>query len=155
MRRFVISTLLPIMAILALAVPADAGWIWCRTDPVVRLDGTLVDILIAIPVDYVPAVNGPTRFEIQTPRGVERELILNDVGYNGYGSEVVFTDGPGAVRDKEFPTTIKVQVPIDETKLGPDETVPLEVTVTPINGEQLVVLGDAELTTVRTTILGQ
>jgi hypothetical protein len=155
MRRFVISTLLPILAMLALATPADAGWIWCKTDPVVRLNGTLVDILIAIPLDSVPAVNGPTQFEIQTPRGVERELILNDLGYNGHGSEVVFTDGPGVVLNQEFPTTIRVHVPIDETKLGPNETVPLEVTVTPINGEQLVVLGDAELTTVRTTILGQ
>lgn len=155
MRRLALGTLVSVLMMAALATQASAGLLWCRSDPVVRLDGTLVDIVIAIPVDYVPAVNGATHFEVRTAKGATRELILNDVGYNGHGSEVVFTDGPGWVKDKKVPTSVRVHVPIDETKLAPGETVPVEVTVTPANGEQLVVVGTSELTTVDLTVLGQ
>ncbi len=155
MRRLSLTTLLSILAVLVLALPANAGWLWCKSDPVISLNGTVVDIVVAIPVDYVPAVNGPTQYEIATPRGVERQLILNDIGYNGHGSEVVFTDGPGIVRDNQIDTTVSVYVPIDESTLAEGETVPLEMTITPTNGEQVTVMGTTDGTTVELTIIGQ
>ncbi len=154
MRRLVISTLIPILAILVLTLPARAGLIWCKSDPVVSLNGTLVDIQVDIPLDYVPLVNGPTRIEIQTPKSVVRELILSGPGFNGYGEEVLFTDGGGIVQDNQIPTTIKVRVPIDESGLGAGEVVPVRVTVIAESALPVVTEGTSELTKVDLWVTG-
>ncbi len=55
---------------------------WCKSDPVVSLNGTLVDITVGIPLEYEPLVTGPVRIEVQTPESVERELVLSGPGFN-------------------------------------------------------------------------
>ncbi len=156
MRRYAAIHLLPLLALLALTLPAHAGLTWCKSDPVVSLDGTLVDITVGIPLEYVPLVKGPTRIEIQTPESVARRLIASGPGYNGYPEEVVFTDGTGEVVDKRFPTTVKVRVPIEKSKLSPGEHVPVEVTVLPHNAPvPVVVEGTSDSTVVELTVSGQ
>jgi len=119
--------LLSLMLLALPSAPAQAGGIlWCKSDPVVSLNGRLVDITAALPLEYVLFVTGPTQIEIQTPPGVERFVVISDLGFNGHGTEVTFVDGGGVVEDGEIPTRIRVTVPIH---LDRDEQVPMEVTV--------------------------
>jgi hypothetical protein len=152
MRR--LAVFIPLFAMLAFAAPAQAGTVWCRVDPIVMLNGTVVDISIGIPLEYVPMVNGPVQYEIQTPLLVTRQVILTDVGY-GHGAEVVFTDGAGAVKHSSFPVRIDVSIPIDKSQLAPDEVVPVELTVLPANADPVTVNGTSDLTRMRLSIQGQ
>lgn len=153
MKRFVIGTIVPLLAVLSLSLPVNAGFMWCKTDPVITLNGTIVDITTAIPLEYVPLVNGPVTYEIRTPKDTERHLILNDAGF-GHGSEVVFLDGSGTIQDNEIPTRISVHVPVDTSSLAPNETVPVEMVITPANGTQLVVTGTSSSTTASLVVVG-
>jgi hypothetical protein len=115
MRNVVSSVLLGLLALVLLATPALAGKNWCFRDPVVRLNGTEVQILVAIPDEYVELVNGPAEFEIATPAGVTREVTFTDDGFNGHGEVVTFVDGPGSVdTNGKFSVRVTVRVPIDE-----------------------------------------
>lgn len=141
MKRFFLSTFIPLVAVLVLTTHVQALALWCKSDPVVTLNGTVVDITVAIPLEYVPLVNGPVYYEIQTPRGTARELILSDVGYNGHGAIVAFTDGGGAVTNNQIPTRVRATVPVDESQLAPGERVPAELTALVDNGQMAVAQG--------------
>lgn len=157
-RLFVMSVLLSILATLIVAQPAGAT-LWCKADPVVRLNGRLVDITIAIPVEYVPLVNGPVDYEIQTPNGTTRQVVVSDpVGF-GKGTVIRFTNGGGAVKQGVFSTTVRVIVPIDQSKLGPGQTVATELTVLSRddNGVALAIVvttGTSTMTTATLEITG-
>ena len=153
MKRFVIGFLVPLLAVLSLSLPANAGLMWCKTDPVISLNNTIVDITTSIPLEYVPLVNGPVTYEVRTPKETEQRLILNDAGF-GHGSEIVFLDGAGTVKDNEIPTRILVHVPIDTARLAPTETVPVEVMIVPANGAPLVVTGTSTSTTASLVVIG-
>jgi hypothetical protein len=117
---------------------------------VVTLNEAVVDISVAIPLEYVELVNGPVRYAISTPPGTARSVILNDAGYNGYGSDVVFTDLECAddphcgVDDGKISTTVRVEIPLDRKKLAPGEIVPAELSV--------ITTGDTVTTTVDVTV---
>ena len=90
-----------LLAILLNLQVVEAGRLWCKADPVVTLDGRVVSISLAIPVDSLLMVDGPTRIEIRTPATVERYVVVNDVGFLR-GSVVVFTDSDEKVVDAEY-----------------------------------------------------
>ena len=154
MRALVVALL---TALLVAPQSARAGVTWCRSDPVVRLNGTLVDVQIAIPVEYQLRVIGPTRFEIQTPKGISRSLYLSDPGFNLQGIEVVFvTNQALKVDGQRFQTKVKVTVPIDKTGLPAGTTIPAELTVFPHNSLQpVIVMGTSDLTVTTMWIKGQ
>ena len=152
-RLLVVFALLSMLATLVVAQPVGAT-LWCKADPVVRLNGTIVDIAIAIPIEYVPLVNGPGDYEIQTPNGTTRQVVVGDAVGFGKGTVIRFTTGGGAVQQGTFPTTIRVRVPIDQSQLPPGQTVPTQLTVLPHNGSLLVVSGTTALTTAQLTIIG-
>ena len=154
MRRVLMCGLLATVATLLLVFPVGAT-LWCKADPVDELNGTLVDVTIAIPLEYVPLVNGPVRYEIRTPVGTRRALIVADLGYNGYGTVVEFRDGGGVVRDGQVPTLIRVEVPIDASRLPQGQVVPTELTVLPHNAGLVVVGGTSARTEAELTILGR
>lgn len=139
MRRFVLTTLFSLLAILVLAAPVGADG-WCQADPIVRLNGTtLVQVLVAIPVVYVPLVDDPTRVEMKTPQQVQRELLYVDAGFNGKGEDFSFSDiGGGNMTATQYRVWIKVTVPVDYD----DGDVPVRVTVIPSNGPTQVFFGD-------------
>ena len=152
----------PLMVVLLTALSAlpqqvRAGVVWCKSDPIVRLNGTLVDVQIAIPLEYQLLVNGPTRFEIQTSGSVTRALYLSDPGLNLQGIQVVFvTNQALKVMGQQFQTRIKVTVPIDTTRLPPGEVVAAELTVLPHNQLQpVIVMGTSELTTTTLWLTGE
>jgi hypothetical protein len=128
MRRSGTAGIVLLLALVLNVQFAEAGRLWCKADPIVTLDGRIVSISLAIPLEYLLLVTGPTVIEITTPPDVERVLIVNDVGFL-HGSIVRFKDGGGKVVDGEIPVTITASVPIDTSRLEPDATVPLEITV--------------------------
>ena len=110
--------------------PANAGLVWCKTDPIVRLNGQTVQVLVSIPDTYVSRVDGPTRVEIKTPQQVKRELLFVDDGFNGHGEDFSFSDiGDGYGTATGYRIKIKVTVPIETSN-----TVPILVEVIGANG---------------------
>lgn len=154
-RRFGVCILIPLLIMLSLAFPAKASWSWCKSDPIVALDGRLVDIQVDIPLEYVPLVNGPTSFEIQRPKSVESTVLVSDLGYMGQGTRVYFTDGAGVIKENEFATKIQVKVPIDKSRLADGEVVPAIVTITADNAGPVVVEGTSDMTAAKITIIGR
>jgi hypothetical protein len=137
------------------SAPAGAGRLWCKTDPIISLDGRLVDITVSIPLDMIVAVNGPVQITVWTPNTVERHVIVPDLGLLGYRTEVVFKDTLAAVQDNRIPTYIKVVVPIDQTIVTSADTVPVELMVTADNQLPIFVQGTHLGTTLGLTILGR
>jgi hypothetical protein len=156
MRR-IVHTLIPLLALLALALPAPARAEveWCKKDPVVRLNGTELQIWVAIPAQYQPLVNGPVQVEVGTPKGVRRELVYTDSGFNGYGEAVTFGDIKGSIKAGAFPTEIRVRVPIDGSRLAPGEVVPVQVEIIPDNAPAVSVLGTSNETTAKLIVIGK
>lgn len=159
MKRLAVTVLIQCLAIIALILPADAAVKWCKSDPIVRLDGTQVQILVAIPEDYQSLVNGPIAVEVSTPKSVDRELILTDAGFNGFGEVVHFTDlfslSSIIQINNTFTMRIRVQVPIDRSSLAETDVIPVEVTVIPDNASAVVVYGTADGTTAELPIKGR
>ncbi len=83
------SVLIPLVAVLFLALPAQAALKWCKADPIVRLGGVEYQLIVAVPEGNVPEVNGPLRFEVYSPKETAQELLFTDSGYNGHGETVV------------------------------------------------------------------
>ena len=82
-----------ILALVALALavavsPVEAGRRWCEKDPVFLIAGTQVNVITAVPEEYVAAVTGPVAVTLYHPLGVDVELLAVDDGYNGYGEVV-------------------------------------------------------------------
>ncbi len=150
MRRFGLSLLCSLLAALALAFPAQAGEGWCMSDPIVELDGLRVQILVAIPAEAQPLVDGPIDVEITTPKRVKRHIVFLDAGFNGHGEKVTFSHGGmysssdidvlgTASSSTSFSTRIRVSVPLSVAT-----AVPVQVTVIPDNAPPVVVLGTSD-----------
>lgn len=147
MRRLAIPVLMPLMAVLSLVVPAQARITWCKTDPIVLLNGVPVQLLISIPDEYLSLVNGPIRIEMRTSASVQREVVFTDAGFNGYGEEVVFTDLPGRPSQSgRVSAQIRVQVPIDKLQLGDRAQVPVQVVLIAGDARPKYVTGTSDLT---------
>ncbi len=101
-------------AILALGLigpSASAGVGWCRTDPVVVIDGHLADIFVSARFDDLSKVNGPTEIVVSTPVGVDAELVIATTGF-GYGEKVRFVESESLeVTSEGIELRIKVRVP--------------------------------------------
>lgn len=143
MRRLILCLSLTLIATLLVATPATAGRRWCARDPIVSLDGNIVQVWVAIPDEYVHLVNGPIDVQFKTPAGMARSVVLTDDGFNGYGEVVSFADDPkGSVNPKgSFTVRIWVSVPIDETLAlseNTTRTIPTQITV--IDGSKTTVL---------------
>jgi hypothetical protein len=103
----------------------SAGPMWCRSDPLVLIDGYLVDIIVSIPLDDLSRVTGATRIEITTPPDVSVALASPGVGF-GYGEDVSFRASPSLdVTRQGMEVRIKVLVP------AKDNAVPVTVEVAP------------------------
>lgn len=157
MKRLTGSVTLALVALVLLVAPASAGREWCAKDPVVSLNGTAVQILVAVPAEYVPAVNGAIDVRIATPSGVASDVVFLDAGFNGYGETVRFQSSGGAVAaDGSFDVGIRARVPVNQRTLRelglPNGAVPVQVTVI-TNGEltwegDLPAVADGETTVV-------
>lgn len=151
MRRLTCSGVTALLALLLVALPVAAGTEWCEKDPILKLNGTRVQILVAIPNEYIGLVNGPVDVEVATPKGITRKVIFLDDGFNGHGEQVRFTDrGRYDEASESFPITIEVRVPTSTAK-----AIPVRVTVIPDNANRVVVTGTNHNVTARLTITGR
>ncbi len=149
MRRLAVTTIVPLALILALTLPAQARVTWCRSDPIVQLDGVPVAILVDIPQQYLHLVNGAVRVKVRTPKNVQRDTVFTDGGFNGYGESVEFTDlSAEPNQDKRFPSTIEVSIPVEQSPAINQTNVPVQVTVIPADTRPRGVRGTSYLATV-------
>lgn len=128
--RLIAGGALALPAGFALVGSANAGRVWCRTDPDVYLEGTFVGVQVGIPDDYLPLVNGPTSLWFNLPSQVDRQFAWADAGFNGLGYNVGFLTAyqPNKPAAK-FSVNLTIKVPIkDGTK------VPIWCSATPDKG---------------------
>ena len=172
MKRFTGSVTLALVALVLLVAPASAGREWCAKDPVVSLNGTAVQILVAVPEEYVPAVTGSIDVLIAVPSGVESDVVFLDAGFNGYGETVSFQAAGGTVAaDGSFDVSVRASVPVNQRTLRelglPNGAIPVQVTVITngkliwegdlpvvVDGETSVVEGNSDGTQVTVTVQG-
>lgn len=148
MRRVSWSAFLSVVVALILASPVGAGFGWCRADPIVNLNGTRVNILVAIPKQYRKEVEGPILTVLNLPRGVAGDLLFTDEGFNGHGEEVRFFNRLDAEEGDRFSIQVYVRVPLPEA-------VPMQVTVKPANARNARVFkGSTDGLLIETTIVG-
>jgi hypothetical protein len=105
------------LAFVVLAPGASAARAWCRTDPIVVIDGTLADVYVSGPLTAPLKVTGPTKMIVTVPEGVKAHMILHDLGFlRGYdfkfqySSELQRTDTGVEVR-------VEVYVPARDSKM--------------------------------------
>jgi hypothetical protein len=60
---------------------ASAGRGWCRSDPVLLIDGVLADLFSAVPLDSVLKVTGPTQIVVTAPSSVKLALAIPGLGF--------------------------------------------------------------------------
>jgi hypothetical protein len=135
-RRFGVSFILGLLALIVTIAPASAGVGWCRADPIVTLDGAPLQIWVAIPEPYQPYVNGPIEVRIAVPKDVTEKLVVyTDAGFNGHGEEVIWkTLKKGSSSpDGVIPVRVEVKVKFSKKALkaafGKGVQVPVRVEV--------------------------
>lgn len=154
MRRLGYALLL-FLASVVLPLPAHAGVVWCKSDPVFSFNGTIVDVAVDIPLEYVPYVSGPIEYKIHLPASVERQIIVSDLGYNGHGVTVEFIDRGGGTNDNQFHITVRATVPIDTARHPLGGPAPTALTVFPLNAQPQAVEGTSVHTAMSLWITGQ
>src|SRR3954454_10051544 len=97
MRRLVVSLALGILTLLTVASPAMAGRLWCHRDPVIKVDGQVVDILISSYTDMQTSANGPVQIVVTVPVGSTASVYATDHS-RGYGGGLSFVHSPALTR---------------------------------------------------------
>lgn len=91
MRRRTVPKLLTIAlavcAALMLVTSASAGRAWCRADPVLVINGDVVDIQVASSLAMYQSATGPIEMVITVPNGTNANVLLSDFGF-GYGYDI-------------------------------------------------------------------
>lgn len=155
MKRRCLSAILALSALLELAFPASAGLSWCKTDPIVTISGTAVQILVSLPQEYTQYVDGAIKVNLTTTKGVDRRVIITDSGYNGNGETVNWSEDNSLSNFfGALPVGITVRIPMDQSEVNRAK-VPMMVEVIPENGPQVVFVGTAEKATTLVHIIGQ
>ncbi len=105
------------LAFIVLAPGASAARAWCRTDPVVVIDGTLADVFVSRPLSAPLEVTGPTKMIITVPEGVKTQIILHDLGF-GRGYDFKFKQSSDLhITDAGIEVKIEVYVPARDKKM--------------------------------------
>lgn len=130
MKRLIVSIFIPLLAMLSLVSPAYAGKTYCKSDPVVKVGHRTLDVQVGTGLEYAQKVSGDILMEVQTPPGVEGEVIIEGVFLGGmlldqpFGFDITFT--------KKDNDTIKIVLKVPMA-LDPGETAPVELTVTQLD----------------------
>jgi hypothetical protein len=146
-RRLVTFALIA-LALLVATAPAQAGRKWCQRDPVLSVNGTLVNVFVSVYDDQQIHVTGPVAVTVGVPPGTITELVSVDEGFNGFGETVTIVSNPRLkVTSRGIQTQIQVAVPADIS-------MPVLVTVAPESGKAVTQTGRTNTTiTVNTSIV--
>ncbi len=137
MRRSGVFTLVILLSLWLTGIPVSAGKGWCRSDPIVRVNGEDLQIWVAIPIDDLPDVIGPIMIDLIVPRGTINELVYVDDGFNGFGEAFRWVQGDHDVAtDGSLTVTARVSLPIRNGRY-----VPMQVELIPRNGVPSAVYG--------------
>ncbi|HUG17073.1 MAG TPA: hypothetical protein VMM78_18845 [Thermomicrobiales bacterium] len=118
-RAGVLFPLLLIFAVLAtVAAPsAFAARAWCKTDPVIMVDGELADVFVSSSLSAPLLVTGPTEIVVSVPVGVSAFLVVSDLGF-GKGEIVTFKESRALkVTKKGIQMQIAVMVPSTDSSM--------------------------------------
>ena len=87
------ALLAALLAVTVLVQGTDAQRAWCKTDPIVVIDGATADVFVSAPlgsmVQALLTVTGPNQIVVTVPQGVNAWLLLTDVGF-GRGNVLTF-----------------------------------------------------------------
>ena len=124
-RTVAAALLLVLLGFGVIAPSAEAFRTWCRTYPVVEIDGDLADIFVSAPAEARTLVSGPNRIVVRVPAGVRAKLVANDAGF-GQGTEVLFDEAKRLrATDRGIEVEIEVYVP------ATDDEMPVKVEFAP------------------------
>lgn len=56
-------------------VDAEAGVQWCESDPLFVVNGAIIDVTTAVPVDYVSTINEPILIELLVPKNAIAAVV--------------------------------------------------------------------------------
>ena len=115
-RRWIVSGSMALLAVIVFSGSMLAGG-WCRADPIVEIDGEEIQVWVAIPNAFQPAVNGPINVMFAQPWDAETEVTFVDAGFNGHGETVQFVNAGTRNSDGSMNVGVWVQVPIDASML--------------------------------------
>lgn len=90
-----------------------AGRQWCKTDPVVLIDGQLADILVMVPLEQLQEVDGATEIILTIPDASEAAMVSPGVGF-GYGEKLSIVKSPLLSRTADW-TEVKIEVLVPGT----------------------------------------
>jgi hypothetical protein len=91
-----------------------AGRGWCRSDPLITIEGVPADIFCTARLTALLSVNGPTEIVVSVPVGVSTALVLAGPGF-GWGEEVRFEETDRLQRsESSVDLEVAVYVPAKE-----------------------------------------
>jgi hypothetical protein len=138
MRRSFVATFVALATVVALVGSTFAGRGWCRSDPIVRVGNTSLQIWVAIPLEDESSVTGPITVVITVPRGVAHGTLFTDAGFNGKGETVYWLENGSVPASGVVTVSVMVQVPIAGGRV-----VPMQVEVIPEVGPIVYVSASA------------
>jgi hypothetical protein len=86
---------------------------WCRSDPLVRIDGELAYVICTAPRTIREVITGPTEIVVTVPWGVQAKLIAAGSGF-GEGENVRFAYSGEPADKSGFDITVDTRVPASE-----------------------------------------
>ena len=96
----------------------SAGRQWCRSDPVIMIDGEVADVLIYSSDAMAAAATGPVEIVVTLPPDMSGSVLATDLGFGGYGYAIRFdTSHKLRVTDSTIPVQIAVYAPATDTRL--------------------------------------
>ena len=117
MKKFVSAAVLALLTLSVAAAPTSAGLGWCRSDPVLLIDGHIVDIWVTGPLLAPLKVTGPNQIVVTTPEGVDSYLILKTIGF-GRGEKVTLKTSPELERTAQgVEVEVAVYVPARDSSM--------------------------------------
>ena len=137
-----------LLGLTALALPvallpraAGATHSWCRTDPIVRIDGQTADVLLSSHDEMRELATGPAKIVVTAPSGVPAKLVATDLGFGGWGYDVRFVESDRLRNGADaLEVLVEVYAPARDGEDGP---LPIKVDFTP-RGDGRLAPGQAE-----------
>jgi hypothetical protein len=111
------AVLLGVLALLFALAPTNAGAVigWCAGDPVVKVSGRVVNIMLSSYDTLNETTTGPAEVVVTIPSTATAQLLETDSGFGGYGYTVSFVKSDSLkMSDGLLPIVISVFVPSSE-----------------------------------------
>lgn len=116
--------------------PVDAGLSWCAADPLLYVDGHLLDVNAQVPADQLNNIKGDVVFVFHVPKGSNSQVLFQYSATFPIRSEIVFDQ-------KAWDGKSKLTVPVDVIVMPKAGTFPIRATALDDNLNYVVYEGTA------------